>query len=466
MYGKFKRIHMVGIGGSGMSGIAEVLINLGYEVSGSDLSRTPVTDHLVRLGARVAAGHRAELVHGASVVVTSTAVRDTNPEVVEARRLKIPIIARAEMLAELMRMKYGVAVAGSHGKTTTTSLVASVLAEGGFDPTVVVGGRLRSFGTNARLGRGDFLVAEADESDGSFLRLSPSIAVVTNIDREHLDHWTGGLDQIRDAFVTFVNKVPFFGLAVLCSEDETVRGVLPRIERRHVTYGIAPPAEYRVAEIRTEPDFTTTFDVFEREFLLGRARIRMPGRHNALNALAAVVVGRELDMPARRILDALEAFEGVARRFEIKGEEAGVLVVDDYGHHPSEIRAVLQAAKEHSGRRVVALFQPHRYTRTRDLREEFGDCFDAADLVFVAPIYPAGEPPLEGVSAENIVEEVQRHGRPPCRFVAELDAMASEVRPHLQPGDVVITLGAGDIYQVGGRLLAELADHGVGVPAS
>jgi len=457
---------MVGIGGSGMNGIAEVLINMGYEVSGSDLARTPVTDHLVRLGARVAQGHREELVRGASVVVTSTAVRDTNPEVIEARRLKIPIIARAEMLAQLMRMKYGVAVAGSHGKTTTTSLVASVLGGGGFDPTVVVGGRLRAIGTSARLGTGQFLVAEADESDGSFLRLSPAIAVVTNIDREHLDHWTGGLPEIEDAFVTFINKVPFFGLAVLCAEDPVVRRVLPRIERRRVTYGVESPADYRVAQIRNEGDFTITFDVYEKEFLLGRARIRMPGRHNALNALAAVAVGRELDMKPKDILDALEGFEGVSRRFEIKGEEAGVLVVDDYGHHPTEIKAVLRAARDHARGRVVALFQPHRYTRTRDLLEEFSGCFGDADLVFVAPIYAAGEDPLEGSSAENIVREVTGQGHGGCRAVGVLEDLPAEVRPHLKSGDVVITLGAGNIFASGEKLLSELAEHGAGALTS
>ncbi len=466
MYGKFGRIHMVGIGGSGMSGIAEVLITMGYEVSGSDLARTPVTDHLVRLGARVAQGHRAELVRGASVVVTSTAVRETNPEVTEARRLEIPIIPRAEMLAQLMRMKYGVAVAGSHGKTTTTSLVASVLAGGKFDPTVVVGGRLRAIGTSARLGTGQFLVAEADESDGSFLRLNPAIAVVTNVDREHLDHWTGGLPEIEEGFVTFINKVPFFGLAVLCSDDPVLRRLIPSIERRRVTYGTEDPADYRVANIRPETDFSITFDVYERDFLLGRARLRMPGRHNALNALAAVAVGRELDMKPRDILDALEGFEGVSRRFEIKGEEAGVLVVDDYGHHPTEIRAVLRAARDHARGRVVALFQPHRYTRTRDLREEFGGCFEDADLVFVAPIYAAGEDPIEGVSAENIVREVAGHGHASCAAVTDLDDLPAQVRPHLRSGDVVITLGAGNINASGDKLLIELAEHGAGALTS
>jgi UDP-N-acetylmuramate--alanine ligase len=465
VYGKIGRIHMIGIGGSGMSGIAEVLINLGYEVSGSDLSRTPVTDRLVRLGAKIAEGHRAELVRGVSVVVASTAVRDTNPEVAEARRLGIPVIARAEMLAELMRVKHGIAVAGAHGKTTTTSMIASVLAGGGMDPTVVVGGRLRAIGGNARLGTGDFLVAEADESDGSFLKLNPSIAIITNVDREHLDHWKGGLPEIQDAFVEFANKVPFYGLIVACKEDARVREILPRFARRTVTYGVIESSDYQAADVQAHDDFTTSFDVYERGFLLGRARIRVPGRHNALNALAAVAVGRELDMKAGTLLEALGTFEGVGRRFEVKGEEAGVLVVDDYGHHPSEIVAVLGAAKQHGHRRVVALFQPHRYTRTRDLLPEFARAFGDADLVFVAPLYAAGEDPIDGVSAQSVVDAVSAAGHPACRLVPDLAEMASVVRPYLTGRDVVITLGAGSIHKVGEALLAELANLGVGAPA-
>jgi UDP-N-acetylmuramate--alanine ligase len=465
MYTKLGRIHLVGIGGAGMSGIAEVLVNMGYEVSGSDLQRTAVTDRLVSLGIRIAEGHRAPLVHGASVVVTSTAVRETNPEVVEARRLKIPVIARAEMLAELMRMKYGIAVAGAHGKTTTTSLVASVLARGGLDPTVVVGGRLKAAGSNAFIGRGQFLVAEADESDGSFLQLNPSIAVVTSIDREHLDYWTGGLGQIEDAFVTFANRIPFYGVAILCGDDPVIQRILPRLVRRVVTYGNASPAAYRCQDVRAHEDFSVSFDVYEKDFLLGRARLRMPGRHNAHNALAAIAVGRELDLAAQPVLDALESFEGVARRFEVKGEQEGVLVVDDYGHHPNEIAAVLRAAKEHSPRRLVVLFQPHRYTRTRDLLPEFGPCFDEADLLAVLPIYAAGEDPIEGVSAEGIVEEIQRHGHPDCRMMPALQELPAAIRPHLRDGDLVLTLGAGDIHQAGEALLTEMAARGVGARA-
>ena len=466
MYGKIGRIHMIGIGGSGMCGIAEVLLNLGYAVSGSDLARSAVTDRLSSLGAMVAAGHRGEAVHGAGVVVVSTAVKDGNPEVVEARRLKIPVIGRAEMLAELMRMKYGIAVAGAHGKTTTTSMVASVLAGGGFDPTVVVGGRLKAVEANARLGSGSFLVAEADESDGSFLRLSPSIAVITNIDREHLDHWTGGLEQIKDAFVEFANKVPFYGLDVVCLEDPVVQQVLPRLERRVATYGYAGAADFQARDIRAHEDLSTSFDAFEGDRMLGRVRIRTPGRHNALNALAALVVGRELEMPGEAIARALESFDGVGRRFEVKGESAGILVVDDYGHHPTEIAAVLLAAKEYSGRRVVALFQPHRYTRTRDLLPEFGRCFYDADLLFVTDVFPAGETPIEGITGERICEEAARHGHRAARYVADLEELHHAVRPHLRAGDLVMTLGAGSIYKTGEALLTELETRGTGEKAS
>ncbi len=462
MYGDIGRIHMIGVGGSGMSGIAEVLINMGYEVSGSDLSRSPVTDRLVALGARVAQGHRAEHVRGASVVVASTAVRADNPEVSEARRLKIPVIARAEMLAELMHMKHSVAVAGAHGKTTTTSLVASVLAGGGLDPTIVVGGRLRALGSSAKLGSGDFFVAEADESDGSFLRLAPSIAVVTNIDREHLDHYRGGLEEIQDAFVTFCNKVPFYGAAVMCQEDPQVRAILPRLLRRVITYGAEVPADYRLAALEAHPDYSLAFDVYERGFLLGRARLRMPGTHNALNSLAAVAVGRELGLKPQVIFGALEEFQGVSRRFEIKGEEGGVLVVDDYGHHPTEVAAVLRAAKAHGDRRVVVLFQPHRYTRTRDLTPEFGACFGSADLVFVLPIYAAGEDPIEGVSSENIVRAVNAGGHGGASLLPSVEEAPALLAPRLRPGDVVITLGAGNVFQAGEALLVELAGRGAG----
>ena len=466
MYGKIGRIHFVGIGGSGMCGIAEVLLNLGYDVSGSDLSASAVTQRLTSLGASVAQGHRGDLVHGASVVVISTAVKSDNPEVTEARRLQIPVIARAEMLAELMRLKYGVAIAGAHGKTTTTSMVAAVLAGGGFDPTVVVGGRLKAAGANAQLGGGDFLVAEADESDGSFLKLSPSIAVITNIDEEHLDHWKGGLPEIQDGFVTFANKVPFYGVNVVCLESEAVQAVLPRLERRVVTYGYTGAADYQARSIETHHDLSTTFEALEGDASLGPIRMRMPGQHNVLNALAAIAVGRELEMSAEAISHAFAGFEGVARRFEVKGEESKVMVVDDYGHHPTEIAAVLKAAKDHGGRRVVALFQPHRYTRTRDLLSQFGRAFYDADVVFITDIYPAGEAPIEGLSGATIVEEVQKHGHRNVHFVSDLDELPSAVFPNLQSEDLVLTLGAGNIDGTADSLLELLRTRGLGARVS
>jgi UDP-N-acetylmuramate--alanine ligase len=337
-----------------------------------------------------------------------------------------------------------------------------VLGEGGFDPTVVVGGRLRAIGTGARLGTGSFLVAEADESDGSFLRLTPTIAVITNIDREHLDHWRGGIEEIQAAFVEFANKVPFYGLNVVCVEDPRTAEIVPRLNRRVSTYGLGPAVDYRVADVRTHDDFSITFEVYERGFLLGRARLPVPGRHNALNAVAAVAVGRELEMKPAAILRALESFAGVARRFEVKGEEGGVLVVDDYGHHPSEIRAVLRAAREHSTRRRVVVFQPHRYTRTRDLLEDFAGAFTDADVLFIAPIYPAGERPLAGITAERLLEEVRRAGHPDCRLAPDLAEIPDTVRRTARSGDLVLTLGAGSVHKVGEALLRELSARGVG----
>ena len=463
MYGRTRRIHFVGIGGVGMSGIAEVLLNLGYQVSGSDLRTGEATERLAALGGRILQGHEAANVEGAQVVVFSTAVRPDNPEVVAARAQGIPVIPRAEMLAELMRMKYGVAVAGSHGKTTTTSLTAAVLARGGLDPTIVVGGRLQSIGSNARLGRGQFLVAEADESDGSFLRLSPAVAVVTNVDREHLDHY-GSLEELRQAFVYFANRVPFYGVSILCGDDPQVRGILPQLTKRHLLYGTGPEATLRAVDVRPGPE-GSTFRVVTDGRDLGEVRLRLPGTHSVLNALAAVAVGLELEVAFPHIAGALEDFPGVGRRFETRGEAGGVLVVDDYGHHPSEIAAVLRAAKEHGRRRVVALFQPHRYTRTRDLLPDFAGAFGDADLVFIAPLYPAGEDPIEGVSAKSVADAITAAGHPACRLVGDLAEMPAAVRPHLTTRDVVITLGAGNITRVGDALLAQLADHGVGVVA-
>jgi len=408
MYGKTHRIHFIGVGGSGMSGLAEVLLNMGYQVSGSDLKATEVTDRVQSLGGRVFLGHAASNVEGAQVVVYSSAVRPDNPELVRARANGIPVIPRADMLAELMRMKYGVAVGGSHGKTTTTSMVAAVLQRGGLDPTIVVGGRLKTLGTNAQLGNGRFLVAEADESDGSFLRLAPAVTVVTNIDREHLDHYKD-LDDIRQAFIYFANRVPFYGVAVLCADDEHVRSILPKVTKRSILYGTRPEAEIRGTGLELVPG-GSRFRVEAAGKRIGLVELHVPGRHNALNALAAVAVGLELEISFEHIAESLAGFRGVGRRFELRGEVAGVRVVDDYGHHPTEIAATLAAAKGFGAGRVLVVFQPHRYTRTAALREEFGRCFGDADLVWVMDVYAAGEPPIPGVTGNTVVESAHAHG--------------------------------------------------------
>jgi UDP-N-acetylmuramate--alanine ligase len=461
MYGRTHRIHFVGIGGIGMSGIAEVLLNLGYQVSGSDLRAGEVTERLVGLGGRVFQGHAAANVEGAQVVVYSTAVKPDNPEVAAARAAGIPVIPRADMLAELMRMKYGVAVAGSHGKTTTTSLIAAVLARGGLDPTIVVGGRLQSIGSNARLGHGQFLVAEADESDGSFLRLSPAVVVVTNIDREHLDHY-GSLEELRQAFVYFANRVPFYGTSILCADDPHVRGILAQVTKRHLLYGTAPEAALRAEDVRLDPD-GSRFRVRAGNQELGEVRLGLPGIHNVRNALAAVAVGLEVEVGFGHIVEALEAFRGVGRRFETRGESGGVRVVDDYGHHPTEVAATLAAART-LGRRVLVLFQPHRYTRTALLHREFGDCFGDAERVWVLDIYPAGESPVPGVTARTIVQSAAALGHGNLVYVgdpaAALDAVVREARP----GDLVLTLGAGDVWKLGDQLLARLAARPGGGP--
>jgi UDP-N-acetylmuramate--alanine ligase len=452
MFRGIRHIHFVGIGGSGMSGIAEVLLNLGYTVSGSDLKRSAVTDRLQSLGARVAEGHHPAHVAGADVVVTSTAARLDNPEVLEARRVGIPVIPRAEMLAELMRLKYGVAVAGSHGKTTTTSMVAMVLDRGGLDPTVVVGGRLAVLGSGARLGRGDFMVAEADESDRSFLKLTPTVAVVTNIDREHLDTYKD-LADIQEAFVGFVNKVPFYGAAVLCLDDAPVQDILPRVERRVVTYGLSPQAQVSARDVVMRPG-GSSFTATEGGRAVGTINVPVPGAHNVLNSLAAVAVGLDLELPFDKIRAGLEAFTGVDRRFQVRGEAGGVLVVDDYGHHPTEIRATLETLRDLAGsRRTVVLFQPHRYTRTQHLWDEFARAFHQADVVLLADIYPASEEPIAGVSSEVLAEAVARRGHRQATYAGDLKAATEQLVREVRPGDVVLTLGAGSVWMAGEELL-------------
>jgi UDP-N-acetylmuramate--alanine ligase len=451
VFRKARRLHFVGIGGSGMSGIAEVLVNLGYPVSGSDLVSTAVTRRLRRLGARVFVGHDADNVGEADVVVVSSAVGADNPEVIEARRKKIPVIPRAEMLAELMRMSYGVAVAGAHGKTSTTGMIAQVLTRGGLDPTVVIGGRIGKLGSGAKLGRGEVMVAEADESDGSFIKMKPTIAVVTNVDREHLDHYAD-LGQIQDAFVAFLGRVPFYGAAVVCVDDPNVRHILPRVDRKVITYGLSSEADVSASDI-TVTGFEVTYSARRGGTRLGPVRLQVPGRHAVYNSLAALAVGLEFDLPFRAIATALTGFRGADRRFQKKGTAFGALVIDDYGHHPTEIAATLQAVREGFGSRTVVVFQPHRFTRTRALIEEFGGAFFLADRVIITDIYPAGEPPIPGVDGEAVAAALVRHGHPSVLYERRLDEIPRLLKSMVRPGDVVVTLGAGSVGRVADALV-------------
>jgi UDP-N-acetylmuramate--alanine ligase len=457
--GRTRRVHFVGIGGIGMSGIAELLANLGYAVSGSDIRASETTTRLSTLGVRVGIGHDAARVGDADVVVYSSAIGRDNPEIVEARRRQLPIIARAEMLAELMRLKVGIAIAGAHGKTTTTSMVALVLEQAGLDPTAVIGGRLSAFGSNARLGRGDYMVAEADESDRSFLKLSPMIAVVTNIDCEHMDTY-GSFERIVDAFVEFAGKVPFYGAVVACTDDTSVQAMLRQISRRTITYGFADGADVRGSHPVTDGRSGRCGVEFSIRGLpggsgRGEMTLQVPGRHNLLNALAAVAVGLELGVPFDRIRRALAEFRGAERRYQIRGQISDVTVVDDYGHHPAEIAAVLTAARDGNPARIVAVFQPHRYSRTRDLREDFGPALALADVVVLTDIYAAGEEPMPGVTLEGLAAAV-RGNLAHLHVVPRLHDVPAFVAAISQPGDLVITLGAGSIGTVGDRILAEL----------
>ena len=454
MYGKIRTIHFIGIGGIGMSGIAEVLLHLDYQVTGSDLRESEITGRLTELGGVIAFGHGAENVGKADVVVTSTAVRADNPEVLEAHRRLIPVIPRAEMLAELMRMKYGIAVAGTHGKTTTTSMIATVLSHAGLDPTAVIGGRLDLLGSNAKLGQGKFLVAEADESDGSFLKLSPTIAVVTNIDLDHLDYYHD-LEEIKATFVDFINKVPFYGSAVLCLDDPNIQSIIPLVKKRFISYGLATQADFHAAEIEHQGG-TTALTVHHRGETLGRLSFRMPGRHNVLNALAAVAVAMELEIPFPAIAEGFRDFGGVGRRFQIRYDRGDIMIVDDYGHHPVEIKATLAAARSGWDRRIVAVFQPHRYSRTQALFDDFLTAFYQADLLVVMDIYPAGEEPIEGVDAAALAAGVAGHGHKDARYLPEPSAVVAHLLETVRPGDIVITLGAGNVWQVGAALAEAL----------
>ncbi len=452
MYGKIEKIHFVGIGGIGMSGIAEVLLNLGYKVSGSDLRGSDITERLTGFGAEIGIGHTADNIKNVDVVVTSSAVHDDNPEVIEAKRLHVPVIPRAEMLAELMRMKYGIAIAGTHGKTTTTSMAASILGHAGIDPTIVIGGKLNAIGSNARLGQGKFLVAEADESDGSFLVLSPTIAVVTNIDADHLDHYSG-IEEIKDTFVKFINKVPFYGLAVLCLDDQNIRAILPQVKKRYTTYGLASQADIRATHVRHD-GFQTSFVAHYKGYRLGEVSFPMPGPHNVLNAMACIAVALELDVPFSAIQEGFAKFSGVGRRFTVKGEPRGIMVVDDYGHHPVEIKATLAAARQGwPERRIVAAFQPHRYTRTHELFNEFVTAFFDADVLVLTDVYPAGEQPIPGATSERLSQEVRRHGQKDVTHIANRELIPEHLAGIVKEGDIVITLGAGNIWQQGEALV-------------
>ena len=453
MFKRIQHIHFVGIGGIGMSGIAEVLLNLGYRVSGSDMRSTPITEHLSGLGGVISYRHAAENVSGAQVVVTSSAVSPQNPEIAEAHRRKIPVIPRAEMLAELARLKYSVAVAGTHGKTTTTSMIATVLDKAGYDPTIVVGGLLNTIGSNARLGKGDYIVLEADESDRSFLLLSPTIAVVTNIEADHLDNYKD-LDDIRSAFLTFVNKVPFYGAAVLCLDEPVVQSLIPAMKRRIITYGTAAQADVSISDVAIEglgSAFTLRFNGSTQ-----RIKLNVPGIHNVLNATAAFAATRDMGIEPRRIAEGLESFQGVERRFQIKSRD-GITVIDDYAHHPTEIRATLNAAKRGNFRRLFVVFQPHRYTRTFHLFDDFARAFNLADVVLMLDIYPAGETPIDGVTTPALIEKIKSFGHKNAMYVPKFEGIESYIIANASEGDAVIVMGAGSVTKLSDILSARFS---------
>jgi UDP-N-acetylmuramate--alanine ligase len=455
MYRKKYHIYFVGIGGIGMSGIAELLLNLGYKVSGSDIQLSGITKRLESLGGIVFMGHSAHQVEGADVVVTSSAIHKGNPEVDAAYLASIPVIPRAEMLAELMRLKYSIAVAGAHGKTSTTSIIASVLGEGKLDPTVVIGGKLNSIGTNAVLGKGEFIVAEADESDGSFLKFSPTIAVVTNIDQEHLDFYKD-LDEIKKVFLTFIDRIPFYGLAVLCLDNEEIQDIIPKIKKRFTTYGLNKQADFQARHVIFKGP-TSRFFVYHHNEKLGDISLNLPGIHNVNNSMASIAVGLELGIPFQVIKKALETHQGVQRRMQLKGVKHGIQVIDDYGHHPTEIKMTLAAIRESwPDRRLVVIFQPHRYSRTKALFSEFTRSFYQSDILVVMPIYAAGEKKLSGVNSKSVCEDIRAHGHKNVICVDNHEGAVSSVQEVLQKGDILLTLGAGDVWQVGEKVLAEI----------
>ncbi len=447
-----KQLHFVGIGGAGMSGIAEILLNTGYTVSGSDLADSETVRHLREAGATITIGHKAKNVADAEVVIISSAIRPTNPEVVEAKSRFIPVIKRAQMLAELMRMKYAIAVAGSHGKTTVTSMTAVILSKGDLDPTIIIGGRVDRFGSGARLGKGDFLVAEADESDGSFLNLYSTIAIVTNIDAEHMDYY-GSYDKVKSAFVQFINKTPFYGASILCLDDPAIQEIIPKVEKRFWTYGIRSTADVTAHDIKYDK-FHSSFNVKLRGEDIGRLNIGMPGIHNVYNALAAMTCGFELDMDPDDVISSLDNFGGIQRRVELKGERDGVMVIDDYGHHPNEIKATLRGIKEgFKDRRLVVAFQPHRYSRTRDHLVEFGKSFYDADDLIVSEIYAAGEDPIEDISGKQIADVAMSHGQKAVTFIKDIEGIVEYLIKNAKKGDIILTLGAGNILTAGDMFL-------------
>jgi len=455
MYLKKYHIHFVGIGGIGMSGIAELLINLGYKVSGSDNAPSDITRRLQRLGGTIFEGHSEKQIDGADVVVTSSAIGFENPEVVAAGQASIPVIPRAEMLAELMRLKYSVAIAGAHGKTSTTSIIASVLDKGGLDPTVVIGGKLKSIDTNALLGQGDFIVAEADESDGSFLKFSPTIAVVTNIDREHLDFYPD-LTAIKEAFLSFIDRIPFYGLAVLCLDNESIQDLLPKIKKRFTTYGMSTQADFQARDVVFEGQ-KTRFSLYHFGEKLGEIALNLPGVHNVLNAMASVAVGHELNIPFGVIKNALETLEGVQRRMEIKGETRAITVVDDYGHHPTEIKITLNTIRgSWPDKRIVVVFQPHRYTRTQALYDDFTRSFYQSDMLVILPIYPAGEKRIEGIDSDRLSKGIRAHGHKEVIYMEDFKSTFLYLKETLKAGDILLTLGAGDVWKIGEEIISEL----------
>jgi UDP-N-acetylmuramate--alanine ligase len=449
-----RKVHFVGIGGIGMSGIAEILISQGYLVSGSDIAESDTTRRLASLGAKVFYGHAESNLENVDVVVVSSAIDEKNPEIQSARKTKTPIIQRAEMLGELMKMKTSIAIAGTHGKTSTTSMIATIVQHSGLDPTIIIGGKVDALGGNAKLGKGDFLVAEADESDKSFLHLPSTICIVTNIDNDHLNNY-GTIQNIKDAFVDFVNRIPFYGRAILCQDDENVKSILSRLKKPYITYGFSPQADLQARNIITE-NFGSSYEVWQGEKKLGAAKCNVPGRHNVLNSLAAIAAGMEIGLTFDQASAGLAQFKGVRRRFELKGEKSGVKVFDDYGHHPTEIRATLAAARSSWKGRIVTLFQPHRYSRTQDCYDDFVRAFDDADMVFVAEIYAAGEDPIPGISAEKLAEDIRQNGHKSVEFVGEGKLAAEKLKEKMQSGDLFLTLGAGNVYVAGEKLLTLL----------